>query len=373
MTSLRLLFLSTSVGPFGSGVGGGVELTIGNVAQELIQRGHIVHLVACNGSYSPVIPIVNVVGEPHPFAQNQGRDQDISFPANSVLAHMWQYAFQVQASYDLIVNFAYDWLPFYLTPFFSTPVAHFVSMGSLSAVMDRMILQCLQKFPHSIGMYTQAQVDSFGFNPLVASQIRLLGSGINLDLYEFCEEPEPVLAWVARIAPEKGLEDAAQVSERLGMEVRVMGKMQDRDYWERIQREYPSAKLVYMGFHDTPKLQALLRTCKALLMTPKWVEAFGNVAIEALACGVPVISYARGGPIEIVKHGRTGYLVEPDSIEGLCTAVEGIDRISRLTCRRSAEAEFSLTALGDRFANWFTDILRSETVDGLRHLLSLNY
>lgn len=64
MTSLRLLFLSTSVGSFGSGVGGGVELTIGNVAQELIQRGHIVHLVACNGSYSPVIPIVNVGGTP---------------------------------------------------------------------------------------------------------------------------------------------------------------------------------------------------------------------------------------------------------------------------------------------------------------------
>jgi len=360
MTSLKLLFLSTSVGAFGSGAGGGVELTIANVAQELIQRGHIVHLVASKGSHSSVIPIVNVIGDLHPFAQNQGRDQDIAFPANSVLANMWQYAFQVQASYDLIVNFAYDWLPFYVTPFFQTPVAHFVSMGSLSTVMDRMILQCLQRFPQSIGMYTQTQVDSFGFNPIVASQIRLLGSGIDLDLYEFCEEPEPVLGWVARIAPEKGLEDAAQVSAQLGIEVRVMGKMQDQVYWDRVVQEYPEAKLVYTGFHDTPKLQALLRTCQALLMTPKWVEAFGNVAIEALACGVPVISYARGGPIEIVKHGRTGFLVEPDSIEGLCSAVEGISRISRLTCRRNAEAEFSMTALGDRFANWFADMLRCE-------------
>ncbi|MFN3926538.1 MAG: glycosyltransferase [Pseudanabaenaceae cyanobacterium] len=349
--------MSTSVGAFGSGIGGGVELTIKNVAQELINRGLTVHLVAPSGSHSETIPIVNITGTVHPFAQNQSRDQDINFPANSVLANMWQYALQVQHSYDLIVNFAYDWLPFYLTPFFQTPTAHFVSMGSLSRMMDRMILQCLQTFPYSIGMYTQAQIDSFQFDPLLANQIRILSSGIDLSLYEFCEEPEPALGWVARIAPEKGLEDAAQVSAELGIELRIMGKMQDLAYWEQVQKDYPQAKLNYTGFHDTHKLQALLGKCQALLMTPKWVEAFGNVAIEALACGVPVISYARGGPVEIIKHGRTGFLVEPDSIEGLCTAVTNLPRISRLTCRRNAEAEFSLTALGDRFIDWFREIL----------------
>jgi len=49
-------------------------------------------------------------------------------------------------------------------------------------------------------------------------------------------------------------------------------------------------------------------------MTPRWMEAFGNVAIEALACGVPVIAYRRGGPAEIVQDGQTGFLVEPDSV-----------------------------------------------------------
>ena len=46
-----------------------------------------------------------------------------------------------------------------------------------------------------------------------------------------------------------------------------------------------------------------------------------DVAIEALACGVPVISYARGGPTEIVRDGQTGFLVQPDSIEGLIAAI----------------------------------------------------
>jgi UDP-glucose:tetrahydrobiopterin glucosyltransferase len=361
MAQLKLLFLSTSVGAFGSGIGGGVELTIANVAKELIKRGISVHLVAPVGSTSDTIPIVSIPGSVHPFAQNQDRYGGVSFPDNSVLANMWEYALTVQSSYDLIVNFAYDWLPFYLTPFFTTPIAHFVSMGSLSVVMDHMILKCLQAAPKSVGMYTQTQVDSFNFSPLLANQIQILSSGIDIDLYEFVEQPESALAWVARIAPEKGLEDAAQVSELLGLPVQVMGKMQDQDYWERVNRDYPNAQLIYTGFHNTHKLQSLLGKCQALLMTPKWVEAFGNVAIEALACGVPVISYARGGPIEIIKHGRTGFLVEPDSIEGLCNAVNSLSKISRSVCRRNAEADFSLTALGDRFANWFRNILKGDS------------
>jgi UDP-glucose:tetrahydrobiopterin glucosyltransferase len=94
-------------------------------------------------------------------------------------------------------------------------------------------------------------------------------------------------------------------------------------------------------------------------MTPRWVEAFGNVAIEALACGVPVIAYARGGPAEIVKDGETGFLVKPDSVTGLIEAINRIDEIKRDRCRQQAESEYSLTALGDRFEVWFTKILKS--------------
>jgi len=95
-----------------------------------------------------------------------------------------------------------------------------------------------------------------------------------------------------------------------------------------------------------------------MLMTPRWVEAFGNVAIEALACGVPVIAYNRGGPAEIIQDGKTGFLVEPDSVVGLVNAITRLDEIDRHTCRKQAEAEFSLEALGDRFEQWFRDILR---------------
>jgi UDP-glucose:tetrahydrobiopterin glucosyltransferase len=92
-------------------------------------------------------------------------------------------------------------------------------------------------------------------------------------------------------------------------------------------------------------------------MTNRWVEAFGNVAIEALACGVPVITYRRGGPGEIVRDQETGFLVEPDSVDGLIDAIGKIQAIARYRCREQAEREFSVVAFGDRVENWFQEIL----------------
>jgi UDP-glucose:tetrahydrobiopterin glucosyltransferase len=90
-----------------------------------------------------------------------------------------------------------------------------------------------------------------------------------------------------------------------------------------------------------------------MLMTPRWVEAFGNVAIEALACGVPVIAYRRGGPAEIITDGKTGFLVEPDSVEGLVAAIGRLDEIDRADCRHAAETVFSQSAWGNVVESWF--------------------
>jgi len=149
--SLNLLLLSTSVGSLGSGLGGGVELTLRNIALELIRRGHNLKVVAPQGSALGNLPIVEIEGELQITAQTQGPDTPITMPGNSVLANMWDYARQVESDYDLILNFAYDWLPFYLTPFFKIPIAHLVSMGSLSDAMDRIIEQVAIQFPGWVG------------------------------------------------------------------------------------------------------------------------------------------------------------------------------------------------------------------------------
>ena len=350
---LKLLFISTPVGPLGTGLGGGVELTLKNIAQGMLNRGHKLQIVAPEGSVLGTLPIVQIAGKYQLTAQTQGRDAAIILPENPALANLWDYAREVQNDWDLIVNFAYDWLPFYLTPFFQRPVAHLVSMGSLSDEMDRIIGKVAMQFAGTIGVHSLAQAATFDF----ASSCRCLGNGIDISLYDFCAEPEASLAWVGRISPEKGLEDAVAAANRTGLRLKVMGAMHDKAYWKQVCEAFPSAPIDYLGFLSTDELQQQLRQCRALLMTPRWVEAFGNVAIEALACGVPVISYRRGGPTEIVRDGETGFLVQPDSVDGLIEAIGEIDTINRYDCRARAELEYSLEALSDRFDAWFKDIV----------------
>jgi UDP-glucose:tetrahydrobiopterin glucosyltransferase len=95
-----------------------------------------------------------------------------------------------------------------------------------------------------------------------------------------------------------------------------------------------------------------------LVMTPKWIEAFGMVAVEALACGVPVITYRRGGPAEIVSDGETGWVVEPDNVLALADAVSCLDHIDRNHCRQRVEQHYSLDVMAERFLAWDRQICR---------------
>jgi len=351
---LSLLFLSTPVGALGTGEGGGVELTIKNLAQDFLKTQHQVTILAPIGSHLDNIPITPIAGNLQIPAQGEGRDAPIQLPQNSVLANMCEYARQVQS--DLIVNFAFDWLPFYLTPFFQTPIAHFISMGSMSDALDAIMSETITRFPGTFGVYTRTQAETFPFS----EACRCLSSGLDLSLYEFSAESNDSLVWLGRIAPEKGLEDAVAAVQQSGIPLKILGWMQDEAYWNDIIAQYPKAPIEYGGFLATTELQREIRACRGLLMTPRWVEAFGNVAIEALACGVPVISYRRGGPAEIVRDGKTGFLVEPNRVEGLITAIDRLDEIDRLACRQQVEEEYSLAALRDRFLAWFEEILQRD-------------
>ena len=351
---MKLLLVSTPVGPLGSGLGGGVELSLYNIAKEIIRRGHDLQIVAPAGSTWDDLPMMQISGNLQILAQNLARTTPITMPSNPVLANMWDYVRQVESEYDLVVNFAYDWLPFYLTPFFKIPIAHLVSMGSFSDVLDQIIVQTSTKFPGTIGLYTNEQAATF---PQLSPPLYYLSSGIDLSMYQFCSEPKQQLAWLGRISPEKGLEDALAVANSTNISLKIMGKIQDESYWEKIQQDYPNAPFEYLGFLSTKEMQQVVRQCRALIMTPRWVEAFGNVAIEALACGVPVISYSRGGPASIIQDGETGFLVEPDSVAGLIEATKRLNQINRQTCRDSAQKMFSLEALGERLEKWFMDIL----------------
>jgi UDP-glucose:tetrahydrobiopterin glucosyltransferase len=310
--------------------------------------------VAPEGSLAGDARVHQIAGALQSSSQNDGRDAAISMPPSPVLGAMWEWIRDHRADHDVVVNLAYDWLPFHITPYLTVPVVHLVSMASVNDAMDDAISRLVRARPGSVAVHSAAQAATF---PAIADRLLVIGNGIAVARYDVrltAEEP-PYLGHVGRISPEKGIADVFGVSAATGLPVRAWGLMQDQACWDAAVAAHPTAQVTHQGFLPTDELQAAIGGCAAILMTPRWVEAFGNVAIEALACGVPVVAYRRGGPAEIVEDGRNGYLVEPDDVEAMADAVSRIDQIDRQMCRRSVETRWSTEAMAERVEGWLAD------------------
>ncbi len=89
---------------------------------------------------------------------------------------------------------------------------------------------------------------------------------------------------------------------------------------ERRLRAAASANVVFLGEVGDDELRRLYRSSRALVAPG--VEDFGIILAEAQACGLPVIGPNRGGVVDIVEDGSTGWLVRPDDLAGLRRAIE---------------------------------------------------
>ena len=116
---LKLILVSTPIGYLGSGKGGGVELTIVSLIKGLISLGHKIILIAPKGSKVPFenenLEIRLIDGIDQPSWQHQKYKDPVLIPSNSVLPNMWEIVIDLANQSDAVINFAYDWLPLWLT------------------------------------------------------------------------------------------------------------------------------------------------------------------------------------------------------------------------------------------------------------------
>lgn len=322
----------------------------------LLARGHGVAVVAGEGSRLPPscagAELLAAAGVGQPSWQHRPRATPVEIPVDALLPRLWERALAERHRFDLLLNLAYDWLPFWLTPHIATPIAHLVSMGSVADAMDEAIVAVARWCPQRLAFHTAAQAADF---PLPTPPV-IVGNGFDPGAYAFAAQPEPVLGWAGRLAPEKGLEDAARVAVRLGLPLRVWGLREDGAYAQAVEASVPPGTLEWRGFLPTATFQAELGACQVLLNTPKWNEAFGNVVVEAMACGVPVAAYARGGPAEIVQEGLTGALAVPDDRASLAAAVLRARQVRRGDCRRWVEEHCSQQAFAARLEAWLAEL-----------------
>ena len=345
---MRVHLLSTAVAPLGSGLGGGVETMVVNAAQQLQTFGHRVQILAPLDSVAASVAVIALPGRLAPTVVGCDYDAPVAISADAFLVQALRWLAEQVRPGDAILNFSYDWLPLFLSDFLPCPLGTLVSMGSLNRSLDQEIRRIAARRPERLAFLSLAQAASFGLN----APIRRIPPGLDLAQYRYNAHPGRAVCWLGRIAPEKGLEDAFAFAARTGHAVTVFGVLQDRGYWERLAQCYPKAPVDYGGFLRLPALAEAVGQFRALLMTPKWLEAFGIVGIEALACGTPVIAYRRGGISDYVLDGITGWLAEPDDLEGLCAAAERIGRINRGACRAQVEQSYTLAQYGAALADW---------------------
>ncbi len=138
---------------------------------------------------------------------------------------------------------------------------------------------------------------------------------------------------IGRQVAYKRLDLAVDAFNQLGLPLKVSGA------GEEIERQRPRAKsnIEFLGRVPDEQLQGLFHGAKAFIFPPE--EDFGMVPIEAMANGVPVIAYGKGGALEYVVEGETGLLFAEQTVDALVGAVRKFNpaKFDSKVIRRHAE------------------------------------
>ena len=188
-------------------------------------------------------------------------------------------------------------------------------------------------------------------------------NGIAVDHFPFTSAKRNYLLWLGRICEEKGPHLAIDAAQKAGTPLMLAGQVYPfryhRDYFNREIRPH-LVNGSHVRFVDTPlhdqKLD-LLRHARALLLTSTAEETSSLVAMEAMACGTPVVAFRRGAFPEIVGDGETGFVVE--SLEEMTRAVGKVDRISPEACRARVEQHFSASRMAQDYQELYRQVLSS--------------
>jgi glycosyltransferase involved in cell wall biosynthesis len=78
----------------------------------------------------------------------------------------------------------------------------------------------------------------------------------------------------------------------------------------------------------------------------------------ATAGRVPVIAYKRGGPSEIIEHGKTGYLAIPDDKESLLGYLKILNKIDRKSCREWVKNNASSNIFASKVVQWLSTVIK---------------
>lgn len=169
-----------------------------------------------------------------------------------------------------------------------------------------------QRMSYDVGIWTRG-IDREIFCPARRDMAWRRSLGIGDDM--------PVIGFIGRLVMEKGLDVFSDTVDQLAQrqvahKVLVVGEGPAREWFEN---RLPSA--VFTGFQKGADLGRAVASMD-MLFNPSVTETFGNVTLEAMACGLPTVAARATGSESLVTQGVTGRLIRPGAISDFADALQ---------------------------------------------------
>lgn len=194
-----------------------------------------------------------------------------------------------------------------------------------------------------------------------ANWLATIHHGLPINIYEPTFETdadEPYLAFLGRLSRDKRPDRAIEIALRSGLKLKVAAKIGDDDrafFHDTVEPLIDGDRVDYIGEIEEDRKAEFLGKAAGLLFPIDWPEPFGLAAIEAMACGTPVIAWKCGALPEIIDHGVTGFLV--DSVDAAVASIPELLRLDRRQVRAVFENRFSATRMAHDYVTAYARLI----------------
>jgi glycosyltransferase involved in cell wall biosynthesis len=156
---------------------------------------------------------------------------------------------------------------------------------------------------------------------------------------------------LSRICPEKGIHLALEAARLADLPLLVGGQAYGYqahvDYLHGAVQPMLDARRRFLGPLGFARKRRFLNAASCLVIPSLAAETSSLVAMEALACGTPVVAFPHGALPDIIEHGRTGFIV--NDVAEMAQAMLAARSIDPQECRRAARSRFSLEVMIERY------------------------